>query len=476
MEFFKDLGRRLLRRSLPAGRRPAVSRRRVHLAVEMLEDRSVPAAVIEAVDPHPLLVTPRGQVIGTSSLANVDLLAGAAQLRTGVVADGNTRLVLRMESDRPVTFTLADVPPGDLSNGSLQALGGTVQGTSVTVNPVQDSLGRWWVFALYRSPGNFTVDSTAEVNRPIEIVADSSAGSASHTLSLERPPVVLVHGLWGNSFIAWVATGFADTLRSAGFRVYFGDYGRYRANGFDPRQPLKDNKPVLGLHRGVQRALASLRAQGIAVTQVDVVGHSMGGLVARAYEDYGVYRHRFNYHRGSIHKLITIGTPHRGTRIARVLLAHQNDIAYGFGPFSLTLAEAFALYGFPITKGGVRDVTPCSGAIRAIGRTHNPAFTITSRAGDDTLTEREMNLLFRRAAGTTIDQILGENNDTLVSEASGLGGLPSAHRLVLQNLVHVDLWPLDTGQQESPEMQAAVIDLLRAPLSRFASGLPNLCR
>jgi pimeloyl-ACP methyl ester carboxylesterase len=51
--------------------------------------------------------------------------------------------------------------------------------------------------------------------------------------------------------------------------------------------------------------------------QVDIIGHSMGGVVARYYVALGGGD-------GAVHRLITIGSPHGGTDISRIGVGHAN--------------------------------------------------------------------------------------------------------------------------------------------------------
>lgn len=51
--------------------------------------------------------------------------------------------------------------------------------------------------------------------------------------------------------------------------------------------------------------------------QVDIIGHSMGGVVARYYVTLGGGD-------GAVHRLITIGSPHGGTDVSRIGIGHAN--------------------------------------------------------------------------------------------------------------------------------------------------------
>jgi pimeloyl-ACP methyl ester carboxylesterase len=111
-----------------------------------------------------------------------------------------------------------------------------------------------------------------------------------------HPPVLFVHGLGG---------------RGGNFfpmRLYFRSRGRRRtyALSFDERQGLDGWAHTLTA--GIDEVM---RNNGLAAdAQVDLVAHSMGGLVARiALDDPAVA--------ARVRTLVTIGTPHDGTHIAR---------------------------------------------------------------------------------------------------------------------------------------------------------------
>ena len=55
--------------------------------------------------------------------------------------------------------------------------------------------------------------------------------------------------------------------------------------------------------------------------QVDIIGHSMGGVVARYYVTLGGGD-------GAVHRLITIGSPHHGTDVSRIGIGHANRELY----------------------------------------------------------------------------------------------------------------------------------------------------
>ena len=61
------------------------------------------------------------------------------------------------------------------------------------------------------------------------------------------------------------------------------------------------------------------KSSNVAAVQFDVVGHSMGGLIARALPTLPMVPD-LSYGRGFIHKLFTLDTPHTGSELANTLL------------------------------------------------------------------------------------------------------------------------------------------------------------
>ena len=107
-----------------------------------------------------------------------------------------------------------------------------------------------------------------------------------------RPPVLLVHG-YGCSRASW--WWLRRRLCAAGWRV--------ATINLEPVYTSIDNY-VAPLARRIDEVLAQS-----AAPRLILVGHSMGGLVARAYlQRYGADK---------VARLVTLGTPHRGSELAR---------------------------------------------------------------------------------------------------------------------------------------------------------------
>jgi pimeloyl-ACP methyl ester carboxylesterase len=108
------------------------------------------------------------------------------------------------------------------------------------------------------------------------------------------PVVLLQHGYSHNGAVWW---GSIRALEAAGARVFTID------------EPLWEDIESMAerLHHRIEAILAAT-----GETRLALVAHSMGGLIARAY----IRRHGA----ARLAALVTIGSPHRGTRLARLAL------------------------------------------------------------------------------------------------------------------------------------------------------------
>jgi triacylglycerol lipase len=121
--------------------------------------------------------------------------------------------------------------------------------------------------------------------------------------------------LWmGNDALAPSAPGRAPALLVHGYMCNRGAWwwlrGRLRAAGFIVAT-VNLEPPLGGIDAFADQLHSRIEAlcAGTGAGQVVLVGHSMGGLAARAY----LYRHGPT----RVAKLVTLGSPHHGTRLAR---------------------------------------------------------------------------------------------------------------------------------------------------------------
>ena len=146
----------------------------------------------------------------------------------------------------------------------------------------------------------------------------------------ERPPLLLVHGYLCNRGFWW---WLRRRLRAQGRCV----------------ATINLEPPLGSIERLAERLDARVRAL-VAETgaeKIVLVGHSMGGLAARAY---------LRRHGGArVAKLITLGTPHHGTQLARIGLGRNAREMVPGSAWIRELAEAAPLPVPALSVWSARD-------------------------------------------------------------------------------------------------------------------------
>lgn len=136
---------------------------------------------------------------------------------------------------------------------------------------------------------------TARRRHDLSGLSPEQRGLFHYRVDAAETPIVLVHGIIDNHAIFTV---MEYALRRRGFQTLSTyDYGL-----------LTDNIPRAAARLG--EAIEELSA-ATGYERVHVIGHSLGGLIARYY----VQRLGGD---GLVHTLVTLGTPHQGTQLAWV--------------------------------------------------------------------------------------------------------------------------------------------------------------
>lgn len=273
-------------------------------------DQSSQVPCVWLIDPVADLIDPNGIEV----IQDPERLAIGGTPVTGIAADGAARLVVLLYANSPgdqltVTLTPADSVQNqnDLPQpiGTLQTIlasDGTQSGTLVTVTAVDTTIGAL-AFVQYFPPRDFSRGGPddASSSRSAKISVTSSARAANYTanVTIWRPPVVLVHGIWG-TLDDWDLFAFdPQTLQS--FSPAIGQFWTEKAHYSDPvsiESSTPQYQPVLianarenslGFAYNAQivlpqigRAIADFRqTRQAAAAQADIVAHSMGGDVTR---------------------------------------------------------------------------------------------------------------------------------------------------------------------------------------------------
>jgi pimeloyl-ACP methyl ester carboxylesterase len=306
---------------------------------------------ITMVDPVPSLLS------GPSVTSDPTVLSSGGTPVQGVAADGVAQIVLKIPSSRlGESFTLSlynDVGGHSISSdldGGLLAPGGSISSpsSSLTVTSVQVG-GQYQAFAVFRAPIDFSRPGTNDAtsaNRSVKVIVQSIDGpSGSLDIDIERPPVLLVHGIWSNSGTwqffcprASDSTSVCASPLNSSFYALPIDYGG--TDSFSASAALVFSEE--------QQALSGYKSQikNVAAVQWDVVAHSMGGNVTRTIAARPDYQRSSNYNSGDFHKIITIDTPHLGSEFAARLEASNDACKTGFNAF-----------GHPV-GGAVSDLVP----------------------------------------------------------------------------------------------------------------------
>ncbi len=356
-------------------------------------------------------------LVGGSVSTDTSRLDNEAPARLGAAADGVTRLLLRTRagSAGEVTFSIdGGIAPED---GGLDQPGGNQRLQSVTV-PVDPSTG--FGFAVYRTPDELNRGSDLGPDRSITLksvfLPDSGGAAVEGTtvLKLVRPPLMFTHGLWSSP-----ATWTLPIASEERFPVRkLTNYASTSASHFSTNSGV--------VPEAIREAIAAYHLQDVAATQVDAIGHSMGGLLSRIYTNLSDYERNDNFNSGDLRKLFTMDSPHTGSPLGDLLI-FLRELPFGIGNFIAGKARDF---GHPIDEGAIDDLAKHSLAIDAIQASPVPAHALVGIGGSDALELipgkiGAFFIVINFFAATTGSELFeGLQHDAVVGRLSQEGGMP----------------------------------------------------
>jgi len=249
-----------------------------------------PTQHLEAVDPLQgipslsNLVTHAGGLVSPdadlSLLPNlVQQLATQGRRVSGAAADGATRVLLRarLAGRGSVTFSLYDPAApggGPVEPGTLTDIAGNksgAYGVAVEADAVSATDG-YYAFALYQAPDGCPGMDRDGLSFDIWATFTDEHGDTSQlgplTLFLYQPPVLLLHGLWSNPSMWGPFPLITDDRFPVVLAPLYPGAGPFTTTSREMKQWARN-------------ACAAMRTRGWASSRVDIIGHSMGGLVAR---------------------------------------------------------------------------------------------------------------------------------------------------------------------------------------------------
>jgi len=461
----------------------------------------------------------------SSSNPNFDLLAAQGRTVEGIAADGTAKLVLRIPAnssgEQIILTVFNDQVPSVASqtsdeDGALQSFDNSSIQSSITVSTVDTSEGPM-AFAIYHAPIDFVRPglladealSERSVTIRVEYVAQGT--QADFRIKIVRPPVVLIHGQWEQPMDWDLATTLVNNplffIRAVDYALPIqiansipaysqGVLANVRTNalGFD----FNANEVLAQITWFIDEFKNAHNPVGIpvAAVQADLVAHSMGGDIARTLPLLSRFLSDDTFSSGSIHKLITIGTPHLGTPLAtqllqgtnscvRNLLARQGSISFTSVTTTLGVTISggvFDLQGDGIVGGALSGpltniqqsgfklpVAPIAGVMNQIQLdgiecTFCVASYIRLRCSGDPLADSLTSALW--------PTIFGQDSDAIVPLSSQLDGLQGS----LFNAVHSSgATRLNFGSpheyQEASGIPNRIVELLNTPVTNSSFSL-----
>ena len=289
------------------------------------------------------------------------VLSTCGQPVQGAVTDGVTQLLMRMVSGLPGTACYQITSTGPPDQGTVS----TDVTTTQSVGAFNDA------FSFFTAPDGFNASSD---NRMVQVqftftpnIGNGDTTMFTAPLTLVRPPVMLLHGLWSDRK-AW-GGDYWNRKPGSSYFTFAGDYGPTHDASFSTNEPM-----VQGF---VSSAIQMAQQAGYAATQADVVAHSMGGILTRLYVASSDFMRDDNYQKGDVHRLITLDTPHGGTSFANLLVALHKTKPTQIEASVHNLVGANA----QVVNGAVCDLNENSTGLQALSSTPIDSQVITATGG-----------------------------------------------------------------------------------------------
>lgn len=370
----------------------------------------------------------------------------------GAVTDGVSPLLVRLSSGLEGTACFEVVSMGPPEQGTISP---SVAATQTVSGSVEQA------FAFFTPPAAFDASGDSRMVE-IEVTFILSIGNSNPTrvraqTMLVRPPVVLVHGIWGrkNTFSSdWVRNDLTHTTEQS-------QYQSTNAEDFAINAPK-----IQGF---VRDAVTKSRKKGYSTTKADVVAHSMGGLLTRLYTlDTDRFLRPDNFNRGDVGRLATVDTPHYGSSLAN-LLVNLNDHRFSWW------LVAFSRRVGAIDKGAVCDLAENSAALGTVGTFGLPILAITGNGGQIGALCGDLETVANSYCGNEANCLANQidpyrftvPNDCIVPLTSQQGGAP-----VAANFANVHATDLGgTACTQAAAVRTRVLNDLDSP-SAFGNGLP----
>jgi hypothetical protein len=447
----------------------------------------------------PYLLGKSGKNLGDLNLNTILPNLQTPDSASALAADGASAAIVlfQVSSMDPVTFTTNNGTTLLKYQDDFLTTLPTPGNTTLTVTPI--SIGSLiYAVALLQAP---QAGVTPAYSTPITITAQQQGGQVQQAyLPLIPPPVLLVPGLWNKKTSMEY---FGSTLSSeAPWASYSSDL--IYSLRYDGTLSFASTDSVDQMGNAIASLRRSLQSQGVVGARVDLVAHSMGGLLLRAYSsgtDPGPcdkilnevntdpYRSLEDRCQGQFHTIITLDTPEAGSKMASYLYRNEGDTleataisdgnAYDFWEAfcasrgATTVAQCLAAYSQPVNAGAVQSLEPDSKALQAAPSPNipNTTWTAISATNESGIVHKLLSLFIRavyssRSDAPSINRILRGQNDDVVALTSELSGPPALY-VTDTNLSHTGIFGrgFGDGVTDSPVTVAQTACWLQQPMN-----------
>ncbi|HYF98490.1 MAG TPA: alpha/beta fold hydrolase [Candidatus Saccharimonadales bacterium] len=431
-----------------------------------------------------------------NTMQNISQMLKDSKHSNGIVADGVSRILIVANYDSRLKFSVTG--PSNIDYGSLISINDTndPKSNSIVADPITlkyQSNGSV-VAAIYKGPKYIDMKKNTKHLAVTISVSDIKKEYIRENIMIKvyRVPIILVHGVWSNPHSSWEITGFKQFLQRHGFCVSMVNYEKYNDKTFDPNdEPKIGNQAIAELKSSIHEVLEEHNKKYISASQVDIIAHSMGGLIARGLCQQNGYKAKENYMKGQIRRLITIGTPHFGAGLSGRLF-RQKDNWYSYkqqdnkDPFTALWNSNYAkdsdyktlqlkdIYSFtPIDKGAIESLAPDSAAYSNLLPTNVKSYAIAGTwKPEATVSQKVLEEYYRNILGIPFFSLDKEgfngDNDLQVSVSSQLGGLdgkcrrsvdknPPKYGAIYENTLHASWFKKDDNDNVIAELQSCLI-------------------
>ena len=354
-------------------------------ATSFAQEGSLPSAPpqLTLLDPVPALLK------GAAVTTNANTLATKGRVVEGTAADSASELVLRIPANSVgEQFTLTVIndqsvqSTSSIEDGGLGAIGtATFAASQLTITAVSTTAGPMAI-AIYGSPLDFPRPEGQDVSEAerfinLKVQALDTGLSSETSVTLLRPPLVLIHGLWASA-ASW--NDFTPLITDSRWFISRADYSKIiggQIKSYAPPVPSWAKSSIantpasaLGFAYNAPTVLQQIynfitsfkngtnpANVPVAGVQADIVAHSMGGDITRTLPSISQFYHPTTFTLGFVHKVITIGTPHWGSPLATMLLNSNNECVRGV--LSTNGSPSFTSVTFKsgsTATGGVADL------------------------------------------------------------------------------------------------------------------------